>query len=59
MSAISIQSYGVIAKILSKNRKNELKKNMNQIDCFLNFINNLSADEKQKIFNYKMGYKYE
>lgn len=55
---IGIIAYEAIIDI-SKNRKNELKKNMNQIDCFLNFINNLSADEKQKIFNYKMGYKYE
>ena len=46
-------------KISNKNRMEFLIKNRDQIDKFLSLVDNLNEDEKQKIFNYKIGNMYE
>ena len=40
---------------ISKVKKNDYEKNINQINNFLDYINDLTVEDKQKIFNYKMG----
>ncbi|MBQ9023989.1 MAG: hypothetical protein IJ105_02065 [Bacilli bacterium] len=40
---------------INKTKEITLKNNYNQIDSFLEFINKMSKEEKDKIFSYKMG----
>lgn len=44
---------------INTNKEVVLKNNYNQIDTFLSFINQLTNEEKNKIFSYKMGVNNE
>lgn len=40
---------------VNKNKEESLKNNFKQINLFFDYINDLSKEEKKKIFSYKMG----
>ena len=40
---------------VNKNKEESLKNNFKQINLFFDYVNDLSKEEKKKIFSYKMG----